>query len=61
MIRKLITLLLITVVQAPMLSAFAQEMAVPATTEVEDRYSVKCKVIDKDENLKYMRHTAYIR
>ena len=48
MIRKLITLLLITVVQAPMLSAFAQEMAVPATTEVEDRYSVKCKVIDKD-------------
>ena len=48
MIRKLITLLLITVAQAPMLSAFAQEMAVPATTEVEDGYFVKCKVIDKD-------------
>lgn len=48
MIRKLITLLLITVVQVPMLSAFAQEMAVPTTTEVEDCYSVKCKVIDKD-------------
>lgn len=31
-----------------MLSAFAQEMAVPATTEVEDGYFVKCKVIDKD-------------
>ena len=48
MICKLITLLLITVAQAPMLSAFAQEMAVPATTEVEDGYFVKCKVIDKD-------------
>lgn len=48
MIRKLIRLLLITVAQAPMLSAFAQEMAVPATTEVEDGYFVKCKVIDKD-------------
>lgn len=48
MIRKLITLLLITVVQAPMLSAFAQELAVPATTEGADGYSVRCKVIDKN-------------
>ena len=48
MIRKLITLLLIAIIQMPMSSAFAQERAVPATMSTEDGYSVRGKIIDTD-------------
>lgn len=48
MIRKLITFLLITIAQMPIPSAFAQERAVPATTAIEDSYSVRGKIIETD-------------
>lgn len=48
MIRKLITFLLITIAQMPIPLAFAQERAVPATTAIEDSYSVRGKIIETD-------------